>query len=227
MFSNIISNKLHHAYLVEGDAPHVIPELEKFLESIGVSIKGNQNIFRGSYESFLIDDAHDIKQRQMEKSADDGVKIFIIETQFINHHAQNALLKTLEEPTANTHFFIIMPSIRSLYDTFVSRCMVLGKNDHHVDRSEAQALLSLPLEKRLLSIADIIKAHENDENSGALRSHAIKIVSDVEFLLYEQQKKQKVFQNVLIFNTLSNARTYLNTAGASVKMILEQIAISL
>jgi len=166
-----------------------------------------------------------LKQRQIEKSADGGTKIFIIDTQFINHHAQNALLKTFEEPSPDTHFFVIMPSIRSLYTTLVSRFMVLGSTENIIDTEEAQAFLKLDISKKLLFIADIIKAHESDDNSGALRAHATRLISGVETLLYESSKKNNTKLDGSLFQNFANAKKYLDIAGASVKMILEQIAL--
>lgn len=224
MFSHLTTETLHHAYLIEGDATIVVPQLEVFLESVGISVSGNPNVFFASYESFLIDDAHDIKQRQIERSEDGGKKIFIITTPFINHYAQNALLKTFEEPAPDTHFFLIMPSISSLYGTLVSRFLVLQGNTRGTDITEAQAFLTLSIEKRILFVADIVKAHEDDENSGALRAHATTLLSHIEQIIYQSQNDSvQKFKNV--FTDISCARMYLTTAGASVKMILEQIAL--
>lgn len=226
MFSHLHNDTLHHAYLIEGDTSIVLPNLIAQLESLGVSILHNPNVYIGTYESFLIDDAHDIRARQIERTEDGGKKIFIISTQFMNHHAQNALLKTFEEPALNTHFFLIMPSISSLYDTLISRFSVIRSDASNVDTSESKEFLSLPIEKRFLLIADIVKAHEDDENSGGIRSHSITLVSGIETLLYKSISNKDLKSYDLVFTDLSNARQYLSIAGASVKMILEQLALS-
>lgn len=223
MFSHLTNSTLHHAYLIEGDATVVIPQLESFLESVGVTVAGNPNVFVGSYSSLLIDDAHDLRTRQLERTEDGGKKIFIISAEFINHPAQNALLKTFEEPAPNTHFFVIMPSISSLYETLVSRFSVIKGEGSVKGISEAQEFLSCPITDRLQLIADLVKSHEDDENSGALRSHATELVSNIEKILYSKNKTSPELSPVFI--DLASARQYLSIAGASVKMILEQLAL--
>jgi hypothetical protein len=47
----------------------------------------------------------------------------------VNANGQNALLKTLEEPTANTYIFLVCHNARRVLDTVKSRCNVLDVAD--------------------------------------------------------------------------------------------------
>ncbi len=53
-------------------------------------------------------------------------KFFIIdECERMNHEAQSAFLKTLEEPPANTHFILVCTNSQSMHETVLSRCLML------------------------------------------------------------------------------------------------------
>lgn len=68
----------------------------------------------------IVDDVV-IKPYQSEK------KIYIVnETEIMSAQAQNALLKTLEEPPQYTTIFLLTSNITSLLDTILSRCVVLN-----------------------------------------------------------------------------------------------------
>ncbi len=56
-----------------------------------------------------------------------GKKVFIInKAETLNEMAQNALLKTLEEPPANVLFILITESSSAFLDTIISRCVCLS-----------------------------------------------------------------------------------------------------
>ena len=229
MFSSLTKNNLHHAYLIEGQSNIIVPKLIEYLDSIEIKVSNNPNAFIASYSSLMTEDADIIIAHQNERSFDGGEKIFIISAEFINHQAQNTLLKTFEEPTPSTHFFVIMPSISTLYDTLLSRFSIIKNNQEKIIGDEAKEFLIFSINNRISFIADLIKSHEDDEDSGSIRAHAMVLVSDIEQILYRSissdMEKLKSLKNV--FTDLSNARKYLATAGASVKMILEQLALVL
>ena len=226
MFSSLKTETLHHAYVIEGDKNIVLPLLLETLESLGFSTSQNSNIFIGEYTSLLIDDARELRARHTERSDNGGKKFFILSADFIQHEAQNALLKTFEEPTPDTHFFLVMPSVHSLAETLRSRVFFLGSVlvDHSLP--EAQVFVNLSISERIKHIDAFIKSHEKDENSGAIRMHAIQLLSGVEQELYVVYKNSLSEKNTaLLFQDLRSARHYLSIAGASVKMILEHIAM--
>ena len=227
MFNTIKLENLHHAYLIEGDTTVVAPLLTTHLESIGIPMSGNPNVRLLSYESLLVDDARDIHAKQIERSEDGGKKVFIISSQFINHQAQNALLKTFEEPTEGTHFFVIMPSIQSLYETLISRFQIIKQEGLEQSSDEAKKFLSQSVVERLEYIVSFIKTHEDDENSGGVRAHATTLVSGIEKILYRSTNDEQKKSLLLVWQDLERARGYLGTSGASVKMILEQLALVL
>lgn len=112
----------HHAYLLVGERGEVLAHLDKILSELGVKKEGNPDLFL--YEEVGIKDARAIGERAIEKSFGER-KVFIILGDLTNE-AQNALLKTVEEPISDTHFFItvreegrIIPTLRSRMQTVV------------------------------------------------------------------------------------------------------------
>ena len=120
---------IHHAYAFEGGKEDIALGLFKFLEKdFGVKIKNNPDFSYQEFETFTIDDGRALQERHGRKSIS-GKKIFIISTRFVTVEAQNSLLKIFEEPTKDTHFFLIMPNTQVLIPTLRSRLVVVGRDD--------------------------------------------------------------------------------------------------
>ncbi|MES3032027.1 MAG: hypothetical protein V4699_02165, partial [Patescibacteria group bacterium] len=71
-------NNLHHAYLIEGGREETLPELLKFIESLGVDTNANGDLVQIFVDSFKIDDARNLKSYSTEKGLTSAKKIFII-----------------------------------------------------------------------------------------------------------------------------------------------------
>src|SRR3989344_512465 len=107
-------DNLHHAYLIEGAREEIVPEILTFIESLGIQTSGNPDFLHISTDSFKIEDARNLKTYGAEKSFSGGKKIFIISTNNLLLEAQNTLLKMFEEPTEDTHFFLVVPERNAL-----------------------------------------------------------------------------------------------------------------
>jgi hypothetical protein len=116
----------HHAYVVAGQKESLIPLLlDMFENKFGIVINSNPDFSVIHFESLGIDESRKIKEMQSMKSLGASKRIFVISTNSITVQAQNAMLKMFEEPTENTHFFIIVPSTSFFIDTLLSRMVVL------------------------------------------------------------------------------------------------------
>ena len=78
-------------------------------------------------------------------------------------------------------------------------------------------------------IEKLVKAHKDEDlDSGGLRYHAIDLLNSIEKVVYDNWQKNKYDKNLIsILEEIGEKRAYLNQPGASVKMILEHIAIIL
>jgi len=118
-----ISN-LHHAYLILGEQTLSESLLVSVFEEMGLKEMGNPDFHSYRVESFDIASARALRERAMEKPFGDK-KIFLISAERFTPEAQNALLKTLEEPGENMHFFILLREQDLLLPTLLSRMQLV------------------------------------------------------------------------------------------------------
>ncbi len=189
--------------------------IHSFLEeAFSLAIAGNPDVLHLEYESFSIDDARYLKERQQHKSLAGGKKFFIIAFDFITHEAQNSLLKIVEEPTEGTHFFFITSSEKILLPTLLSRVQVERLHSSVDEEGVIKAFVAGSLNERLEFLKDIIES----KNKAEARS----IVDGLLYFLHQEglEEKEHAF-----FSSLLQMHSYLNDRGSSVKMIMEYIAL--
>ncbi|MFA5773213.1 MAG: hypothetical protein WC908_00890 [Candidatus Paceibacterota bacterium] len=228
MFEEKFPKNLYHSYVIEGEPNRTATELLKFLEVRGEVESQSPDVLCQVYESFTMDDSGEIKDWHSRLGISKSKKICILATKFINREAEQALLKIIEEPAINTHFFIIVPDASLLLDTIISRTHVIKiKQPADIDlQKSALAFLSSTPKDRINKVALIIKENKDEENSGKLRSYATIFINELESIVYQKFKKDKNNQKIIfVLSELQKSREYLSTPGASVKMILEHLAL--
>ncbi|MEI6660010.1 MAG: hypothetical protein WCK91_01140 [bacterium] len=224
IFEKLLPDNLYHTYVVHGDILTLPDELLAFLKDKKYIEESSPDVFVGRYESFGAGDMGQIKDWHNQKGLG-GKRICIISTKFINREAEQSLLKMLEEPGENAHFFLMIPSSVVLLDTILSRSHVIYTGQV-ADDIESIKFMKMSAKDRIEYIGTLIKDHEDDDNSGGLRHSAINIINGVEASLHKGLQKNYKDKNLqFTLEELQNARSYLSTPGASVKMILEHIAV--
>jgi len=227
-FKQLFPENLYHSYVIEGNPEQTVYLLREFLEFRGDINKQSGDVMVNLYDSFAILDSQRVKEWHQNKSIDQKKKICIIGTKFINREAEQTLLKIIEEPKENTHFFIVVPDSSLLLDTILSRVhLIKNIEDENPDQNNfAQEFLFLNPAARIDKVADIIKEFKDSENSGGLRHKAINLINGLESIFYKKWKTDVNNENIkFVLNELKNCRDFLSTPGASVKMILEHIAL--
>ena len=225
MFETLFPEHLYQSYVIYGDPVKTPDTLLEFLKNKNYITPTSQDVFCRWYESLTVADCKDIKDWHSRKGLDDSSRMCIVSTKFINREAEQSLLKMLEEPGLRTHFFIIVPSSLILLDTIVSRVHVVHA-EPTFDESEAINFMKLSKKDRIDHIARMIKGHESDETSGGLRHSAIGMINSIERVLHADLQKKYTDMNMqFVLTELAHARRYLSKSGASVKMILEHIAL--
>lgn len=240
--SNINPEALHHAYvLAHGQTPR--EEIEKELfdyveETFGMRTVGNSNIFRRVYENLGVDEVKELLSfasyvAMADESANEKNvlknklgKVASISVRGITHGAQNALLKMLEDPVGKTTFFVLIPSRASLLPTFLSRVMLIdvsegnasGKENKKADK-DALVFLSASTPKRL----DMVKAIVDEENKDLSQG----FILNIEDAIYSLMPKIKDQQKAQILQTLQSVDEYKHDTSASLKMMLEYLALNL
>ncbi len=220
IFELNIGENFHHAYILAGERINSEKVLLDFLILRDFIKNANQDPIRFDFESISIEDVRDLKMHHNEKSSDGSKRVFLINALSINHEAQNALLKILEEPGEDTFFFFILPRVNSLHPTLLSRVQVISLENFLPEDN----FFTKPVKDRLDFVADLIKKHKDDETSGNLRNVAVQILNNYE-LSIKNKKKLISRDESWKLKEVIKMRQYLSTPGASVKMILEHLAL--
>jgi len=209
----------HHAYCLEGNTDSIKEELFKVLEKEGdFKTKGNPDLWLGEFDKFGIDDARAINDFQNKKALGGKKKIITITANSLTREAQNSLLKTFEEPTPNTHFFIIIRTAEMLLPTLKSRLVIQKIAGLESDDTLAKNFLESPKNKRLEMVKEIA---ENKD-----RLEAIRLLDQLENIFYKKIKINKIEkEEENLIKTIYKFKGYLNDRSPSIKIILEHVAL--
>ena len=173
-------------------------------------------VFFNEFENFGIGNGREIQNLASKKAVSGNTRIFVIAFSSITSEAQNSLLKLFEEPSEGVHFFIIISSFEIFLPTLKSRLHILKIGSVSGDeKSLADKFIKASKGKRLELLKDIIENKDKQE--------ALKLLDDLEAVLYKESDLEK---NADILNTIQKSRDYLRGRVPSVKMILENIALS-
>ena len=139
LVNDFLSNKLAHAYLLTG--PSGIGKFSMIKEYIKYLLQANEVLIKRIDEGNFPDLLYIAKQEKNDITIDMIRKaneffsqtplevkykfVIIDNAEDLNRNAANALLKILEEPTKNTHIFLISHAPSRLLPTIRSRCRII------------------------------------------------------------------------------------------------------
>ncbi len=208
------NGQLGNAYLFEGAHEEVFPELLTTLGTLGFQVEKNPDIWSGVFENLGIDDARNITGISVGRPFAGNDRFFLISTNTFTLEAQNALLKTFEDAKEGAHFFLVVPKRNILLPTLASRFVFVARDEEeHKGGELAKNFFSLSKAKRLKVIEPIVK--EKDKSAALVFLDALE----------GESRKARVSEKEW-YTRLFEAKRYLNTRGASVKLILEGLALA-
>ncbi len=206
-------DNLHHAYLFEGDTETGVAFVFELLERLNIPTAQNPDLHTYGNDSFTIEEARSLADKAQGK-AFGPKKIFIISSPKFSLQAQNALLKTFEEPFENTHFFIVLSSRELLIPTLLSRLEIRRLNEE-VLNTECLTLAEKFLDMSIKERMNLIKKFVDNEKplSPFLDSLLLELRKDKN----RSDELEKVF----------NVRKYSDDPSAMSRLILEHLALVL
>ena len=149
-----MSKNHHHANLLIASPEEAEVYLRRFCDSLGITLANSPDFFVFKTETFGIDEARELRLLAVRKSLTTtigGKKIFLITPILLTHEAQNALLKTFEDPFPDTLFFLAVREEGLVVPTLRSRMQTVHL--HRETKSqygEAEEFLSLSPKDRLI-----------------------------------------------------------------------------
>ncbi len=197
---------MHHANLLVGGkdwALSQIPESEQ--------IEG-PDIFVTNSDRMSIADVRALIYEAGLRPVAREYRTFVLIYDSILHEAQNALLKLFEEPNEHTLFYLILPREDILLPTLRSRLNLLAVEVGELQQKEFEIFLKLGYAERLKVIGEKLTAEDSVWLSEFLRG----------LELYAEKSR-----NAHLIKEVLNLVSYIHTAGASKKMLLEHIALTL
>ncbi|MEK7118379.1 MAG: hypothetical protein AAB869_02105 [Patescibacteria group bacterium] len=178
---------LHHAYVVEASREEGVTALRELMLGFGILTEDNPDFHEYIFDTLLLDDANKLRREQSFFGADGAKKIFIVAFNTIGHEAQNALLKTLEEPTGETHFFFVVRTREVFLPTILSRVQVIEFESpvpslQFPEKNDGEEFLGATIPERLKMIEPIVKAKAEEKSKAKEKTRAL--LESIECALY-------------------------------------------
>ncbi len=215
---------LHHAHVLVGDREVLKGALVTYFnDTLGVPVVGNPDVTSFTFDVVGVDDGRMISEHARITPLGSR-RFFIIEANSVTREAQNALLKTLEEPIMGVHFFFIMPTDDSLLPTIRSRVFIhLTEPDTLQDPMfyVAEKFLSALIVDRLKIVRDIAADVSDGQRT---KADVVRFIAHLERLTYERMAiKENTTDSVRFLEAVRLVKIYVMDRSSSVKMLLEHL----
>lgn len=217
-----LTEPLHHAYGIAGDATELIPEILSALRrGIKFEPRGNPDFREERHEVMGIGEVRTLRDAAERIAVTGGKKVFVVSVRGATREAQNALLKIFEEPPPETHFFFVVPSFEILLPTLRSRlCEIQYLTEGRLkDFSRAERFLKGKVPARLRIVQEFLKQREETQENGGI----LTFLDELEYALAarERERNANALAEILV------AKKYSRDRAPSFKLLLEHLALVL
>lgn len=162
-------------------------------------------------ERFTIDSARALQQAVASRSVSEEPRVFVIVASVFTIEAQNALLKLFEEVPNDVQLYIVVPHESVFIPTLLSRFVTKTAYENN-EKDLIEDFLKSSLKDRLATIQE--KAKNKDW-------------SWMEGLVVQAAQYPEIQKSVDAKKSLALVESYLRIRGASRKMLLEELALTL
>ena len=222
------SSNLHHAYLLVGRPEDVLPTLRVSLgERLGVAdLSASPDYVEEEYSLFGIKDSHSLRQRQNLSAFGKKGRFFVLTISSATVEAQNALLKTFEEPATDTHFFVILRSEDILLPTLKSRFVIVRPNEKDQNQElEKTAAMDFSTMSPSARLEYVKKNFIKNKNEG--KGEVFRFLDDLEKVVYNLYRSGGRVGEPKALMAILQAKKHLANPRASLRLILEHLALAI
>lgn len=195
----------HHARLF------FVPDVETFSPTISSNVEYREEFF----DRISIDTARSLIRSAWLTADQKEGRVFCVKTKQIMIEAQHALLKLLEEPPQEARFIFVLPTGSNLLPTLLSRFSVEEVSVEDKPTSAFDDFIQLTVKDRLTEIEKRIKAKDL-EWQGSLKIGLLTWIA-----------QPTTDRDLQVVKALELVASRLLTRGASNKMLLEHLALSI
>jgi DNA polymerase III delta prime subunit len=205
-------DSLHHAYILYGNHSGLSDALNVYLEKdLSFSVHGNPDYYIVDEDVLTISTVRSVVESSSRKPLN-GKKIYVIKSRVLTRESQNALLKIVEEPNQNTHFFFLLDNKGSILPTLLSRVVELDMSEQDAIHTDTIDFINSSLKDRLKMVEVITKDKD--------RKRASQLINGL------LRERSRVKMNGATIKALELGSRYIDLASSSVKMLLENIALT-
>jgi len=222
----------HHAYLVVGDLEESFTDVRYCIESLfGCSIEGHPDVTIVREDRLGIGESRTLRDEHARAPVLASKRVFVIIAHALTPEAQNALLKTLEEPVSTALFFLIVPDDRHLVATLRSR---MSRVEGAVPREEygtsARDFLGRAPHARMQFIADLVVGYDEPETKQEVRKRFHRFTDALERELHAiLHAKHDTVTQVAVREALAEVllvRGYCDDPAAALRLLGEHLALA-
>ena len=209
-----------HAWIAQGSAEDV-PRALALLKEQGNEIENNSDLSVRMYATFGVDDAHELSARAISRALG-ARRVFVVVASTITTEAQNALLKTLEEPRADALFLILVPTPHTLLRTILSRVQIVRLPDDSqtsICVVDPKKFLSSSPSMRIEMLKPLLEKTDDDVYDTPM---ILRFLANLEHTIAALPDTTMRDLDARIFYDM---RKYATDRGALVKSLLESLAL--
>lgn len=216
----------HHAYLITGDSEAGIRSAEGFVEKeLGLPVAGNPDVIVLRYGLLSVEEARTFQDAVMRAPVKGDTKAIIVSATRFFFQAQNALLKTFEEPPKGTYLFLVLPTEGIVLPTLRSRLVTLGAHESASRiADEFLAANGEAREKLIAKLLDRTKG-DKDEEKAAGRAEAVALIEGLTRRAYEANAKSPSPALAAFLTDLDRFVPLMHDTSTPLKQIFEHLLI--
>jgi len=201
----------HHACLVRQSKISIPEALALYGE-----LDDKHELQKLSFTSIGIDEVRKIILEANYRPSEGEYRLLVVATESVTFEAQQALLKILEEPPVSAKFLFVLPKSLTLVPTLASRFFDLTANqgEEYLPGVDFPAFLSSDYATRLKEVTDRLAK----KDTAWVENMKLGLASYLAHTKVSDLNKLKTLQFIL---------RSLGTRGASNKLLLEELALTL